>query len=270
VALYFSFSFIVGLTILIYQCSIPAFEGLFPSNHDTIIRVLLFRLCEWHALAKLRLHSDDSLALLDEALKKLSAQIQRFQKRTCEIFKTYELPSEAAARQRRQQAQAESGRQVKSTSSTVHLKRFNTLTYKFHALGDYTRTIRMFGTTDSYTTQIVSRLYRIYCVLLLNEFSFKGESAHHIIKKFYRHTNKKDVATGLTKYERRVTRIQQQLDSLAAEVTIPEAEISDDSSPELHHVMRPLPCNAFNLASFLREHRSDPAVKVGKRVFRSP
>ena len=74
---------------------------------------------------------------------------------------------------------------------------------------------------------------------------------------------------GLTKYERRVTRIQQQLDSLAAEATIPEAEISEDSSPELHHIMRRLPCNVFDLASFLRENRSDPAVKVGKRVLRS-
>ena len=72
---------------------------------------------------------------------------------------------------------------------------------------------------------------------------------------------------GLTKYERRVTRIQQQLDSLAAGTTIPEAEISDESSPELHHVMRCLPCNVFDLASFLRENSSDPAVKVSKEFF---
>ena len=266
--LYPLFSVIGGLTVLFYQCSIPAFEGLFPPDHDAIIRMLLFRLCEWHALAKLRLHSDDSLALLDEALKKLGAQVRRFQERTCEVFKTYELPSEATARQRRQQAQADLGRQVKSTSSTARLKRFNALTYKFHALGDYTRTIQMFGTTDSYTMQIVSRPHYIACYFWTNSL-FKGESAHRTIKKFYQHTNKKDVAVGLTKYERRVTRIQQQLDSLAAEATIPEAEISDDSSPELHHIMRRLPCNVFNLASFLRENHSDPAVKVGKRVLRS-
>ena len=162
-ALCFLFSLTVGLTTLIYQCSIPAFEGLFPPNHDAIIRVLLFCLCEWHALAKLRLHSNNSLALLDEALKKLGTQIWRFQEGTCEIFKTYELPSEAAARQQCQQAQAESGCQVKPTPSTACLKKFNILTYKFHALGDYTRTIRMFRTTDSYTTQIVSRLYYITC-----------------------------------------------------------------------------------------------------------
>ena len=74
---------------------------------------------------------------------------------------------------------------------------------------------------------------------------------------------------GLTKYERRVAHIQQQIDSLADKATVPGAEIAVDSSPELHHVMRPLPCNMFNLVSFLRENRLDPAVKVRKRVLRS-
>ena len=36
-------------------------------------------------------------------------------------------------------------------------KLFNLNTYKLHALGDYVHTIHMFGTTDSYTTQIVSQ-----------------------------------------------------------------------------------------------------------------
>lgn len=35
-------------------------------------------------------------------------------------------------------------------------KKFNLNTYKFHAMGDYVRSIRLFGTTDSFTTQIVS------------------------------------------------------------------------------------------------------------------
>ncbi len=35
-------------------------------------------------------------------------------------------------------------------------KAFNLQTYKLHSLGDYVRTITMFGTTDSYSTQIVS------------------------------------------------------------------------------------------------------------------
>jgi hypothetical protein len=35
-------------------------------------------------------------------------------------------------------------------------KAFNLNTYKFHALGDYASTIRQFGTTDSYSTEMVS------------------------------------------------------------------------------------------------------------------
>jgi hypothetical protein len=36
------------------------------------------------------------------------------------------------------------------------LRTFNMSTYKIHALGDYPRAIRMFGTTDGFTTQVVS------------------------------------------------------------------------------------------------------------------
>ena len=93
-----------------------------------------------------------------------------------------------------------------------------------------------------------------------------------MIKKFYRHTNKRDVATALMKQERRRTLIQWQLgdhttQELAAEVVSPDRI---ESLSDLHHVMHALPCNAFNLVSFLREKQSDPAVKVrcfGCKVF---
>jgi len=35
-------------------------------------------------------------------------------------------------------------------------KTLNLNTYKFHALGDYVETIKMYGTTDSYSTEPVS------------------------------------------------------------------------------------------------------------------
>ncbi|KAJ3768539.1 hypothetical protein FB446DRAFT_608422, partial [Lentinula raphanica] len=46
-------------------------------------------------------------------------------------------------------------------------KLFNLNTYKFHALGDYPWTIRTFGTTDSYSTQLVRVINE-----LLNIFSY--------------------------------------------------------------------------------------------------
>ena len=128
--------------------------------------VLLFRLAEWHSLVKLRLHSDDSLGLLDQSLKNLSMQLRRFVKVTCAAFETKELPSEVKARQRHQQTQAEKRNMtdVPSSSGSPHTKRINMHTYKFHALGDYVNTIKLFSTTDSYTTQIVRSYYVWACL----------------------------------------------------------------------------------------------------------
>ncbi|KIK11947.1 hypothetical protein PISMIDRAFT_121797, partial [Pisolithus microcarpus 441] len=133
------------------QCAIPVFDSLFPDEHDASIRVLLFRLAEWHALAKLRLHTEDSLKLLEQSLRMLTAQLRHFAEVTCAAFQTKELPSEAAARRRQQKRP-----QTNNQSGGPRPKVFNMLTYKIHALGDYVQTIKLFGTTDSYTTQIVS------------------------------------------------------------------------------------------------------------------
>ncbi|KAG2744431.1 hypothetical protein P692DRAFT_20878210 [Suillus brevipes Sb2] len=49
------------------QCAIPVFEKLLPDNHDQIIHDLLFDLLVWHAFAKLRMHTEDTLSLFDTA-----------------------------------------------------------------------------------------------------------------------------------------------------------------------------------------------------------
>jgi hypothetical protein len=160
---------------------------------------LLYRLCEWHALAKLRMHTDSTLSLMDAVTITLGRELRTFRDVTCAAFVTTELPKEAAARGRRRrkaQASAGSGSQshpppdptasnaapggvaipiavppsslpsvlLPSPHTTAAVpsppikKRKKTLkisTYKFHALADYVRTIRMFGTTDSYSTQTV-------------------------------------------------------------------------------------------------------------------
>lgn len=134
----------------------PVFEGLLPPINEDIVQTLLFHLAEWHALAKLRLHTNNTLALLHQALRRLGAQVRRFQRVTCPAFETKELPQESAQRQRRECTEFQSGHQRKPATSGMLPKTFNINTYKFHALGDYEKTIRMFGTTDSYTTQVVS------------------------------------------------------------------------------------------------------------------
>lgn len=140
------------------QCIIPAFEGLLPAEHDAVVQKLLFRLAHWHALAKLRQHTEESLGLLDEITRSLGQQLRKFQDITCKAFSTVELPSETTARWRRKERELNKSNSNSASSSTsgARFKTFNLSTYKLHALGDYARTIRQFGTTDSYSTQIVS------------------------------------------------------------------------------------------------------------------
>lgn len=63
---------------------------------------LLYRTAEWHGLAKLRMHTESSLALLESLTTEFGLLIQNFQELTCIQFATTELPREVAARQRRE------------------------------------------------------------------------------------------------------------------------------------------------------------------------
>lgn len=140
------------------QCSMPVFEGLLPEPHNTILLDLLFSLSTWHALAKLRLHTETTVTLLESETKRLGRLVRKFKKITCGAYVTKELPKETAARGRRTAALVKKGavkNQGKETSISK-IKTLNINTYKFHALGEYPRHIRRYGTTDSYSTQIVS------------------------------------------------------------------------------------------------------------------
>ncbi|KAG2058771.1 hypothetical protein BDR06DRAFT_980185 [Suillus hirtellus] len=89
--------------------------------------------------------------------------IQRFANNTskmkilaaCDFENILQLPKEKQARQQRF-AQHSQTNATSLESSRVRTKMFNLNTYKFHAMADYVSTIRFFGTTDSYTTQMVS------------------------------------------------------------------------------------------------------------------
>lgn len=84
------------------QCAIPAFEGLFPTEHNDRIMQLLFTFANWHGFAKLRQHTDHTLVMLDELTTDLGNQLREFEKRTCSEFETRELPREYQARKRRE------------------------------------------------------------------------------------------------------------------------------------------------------------------------
>lgn len=167
-----------------------------------MVITLLYRLAEWHALAKLRMHTENTLECLETSTNSIGRELRKFRDTTMKSFKCQELPKETATRLRRRErarankahtnteTPANPGTQVNTETPTnpgaqsdpeapVNLgtnanqgrhiddtqkdptpapkpKILNLFTYKFHALGDYVRTIRLFGTTDSYSTQIVS------------------------------------------------------------------------------------------------------------------
>lgn len=139
-------------------------------NNDIILD-LLFELAAWHGLAKLHLHTSFTISALESSTTRLGVAFRKFQDVTCNEFPMVDLPSEEAARTRRKAAaqkkagMARKTSQGKKTSLQANLKEkgkapatlrtFNLASYKLHSLGDYSRTIRLYGATDGYSTQMV-------------------------------------------------------------------------------------------------------------------
>lgn len=192
----------------------PVFDSLLPSPHDNIVMDLLFLLCQWHGLAKLRLHHDLTLQLLDDTTTHLGSQFRNFQVNTCNKVKTVELQSEADRRTRRTAAKgsSEGGPLEVSTSgvpasSSRRPKKFSLSTPKYHSLGHYVENIRRFGTVDSFTSEIVS--YRP-CLALRGIFTYacQGETNHPAVKMWYKRTNRRGYSGQIATVERRRTRLR--------------------------------------------------------------
>ncbi|KAF8873128.1 hypothetical protein BD779DRAFT_1452164, partial [Infundibulicybe gibba] len=161
------------------QCAIPTFEGLLSEPHNKRLMKLLYRTAEWHALAKLRMHTDGTLSILDELTVELGKLLRQFRDLTCSQFHTVELPREVSARTRRQirqraaaTAPMPSPHPVPPAARSIPLEPtlptatgLNLSTVKLHFLGDYVQHIRQFGTTDSYSTQIVCGHYYKYQII---------------------------------------------------------------------------------------------------------
>lgn len=138
------------------QCSIPAFEGLLPKPFNGMLLRLLYKAAEWHALAKLRMHTDSTLDLLEAVTREFGRLMRQFCDKTSDEFDTRESPHKTGT----QSGGAHSSKK----------KKLNLNTYKFHALGDYVATIRLFGTTDSYSTQVVGPISRHIATCIGTQF----------------------------------------------------------------------------------------------------
>ena|SRR5258705_11753201 len=105
---------------------------------------LLYRTAEWHAFAKLRLHTESTLQHLEQLTTELGQLTRKFRDTTQPAFKTFELPKETEARNRRQNSGKGKGKGKGKSSVSESGKKpklLNLFTYKWHALGDYVRSI---------------------------------------------------------------------------------------------------------------------------------
>jgi len=115
---------------------LPVFEGLLPDPHNAVVLNLLYLLCRWHGLAKLRMHTDETLEIMDDVMKSLGDAICAFKAETCSTFHTRELKREMEGRQRRKactQSQHDNADSFAAVS-ICRPKTFNLRTYKLHAL----------------------------------------------------------------------------------------------------------------------------------------
>ncbi|KAG5649632.1 hypothetical protein H0H81_002769 [Sphagnurus paluster] len=223
------------------HCSIPAFENLLPDPHNKRLLKLLYRTAEWHALAKARMHTDSSLALLEALTVEFGQLIRQFRDLTCSVYETVELPGEAASRMRRKPTEAPSALVAPSTNTANVLpsssapkekrqevsrqaKTLNLNLYKLHALGDY------------------------------------GELAHRLIKMLYRRTNKKDAITQIAKQvnRREVLQDGKSVANILAQEELAKAPLDH------HHTISNSRRSPINLYTFVHERLDrhlDPAKK---------
>jgi hypothetical protein len=157
------------ITHSLYQCSIPVFEGLLPKKEDKVILKLLFELGTWHALAKLRIHTETTVTNLENSATRLSDLLRKFKSDVCSIYATKELPAEEAARGRLKAAKVlKSGGEakrpaVKVENSGKKKKKRNSasLLWRRTSYMDYKTTRQLFAHLESQRTR-APRMYVSY------------------------------------------------------------------------------------------------------------
>ncbi|KAI0363871.1 hypothetical protein BV20DRAFT_957443 [Pilatotrama ljubarskyi] len=266
------------------QCAIPVFEGLLPTAHDHVVHQMLFRLATWHALAKLRLHSDTTLSHLENLTRALGQAMRAFKSKVCPSYNTRELDKEVAARARRRLKKRKDTKNNNGTSLPQHSKsedhdgervrkEFNLNTYKFHRLGDYTSSIRQTGTIEGTSTQT-------------------GELEHRRCKHFYVRTNKNATfVSQIAKHQRRerfVNDIHQRAPGakepgarkhsarrLFTRRTAGPLQLGPDDfeplgpvSPRDHHRISDDQRHHVDITGFVLENKDDPAVDNFARELR--
>ncbi|KAG2067451.1 hypothetical protein BDR04DRAFT_1120444 [Suillus decipiens] len=221
-------------------CSIPIFNGLLPEPYNMIVLKLLFNMAHWHGLAKLRMHSDLTLDIMDQVTTMLGSQFCTFNVQVCSVYDTHKLQQEVEACKQHFAKQAakyyalQKGKQTAhavlqgtrceedhTATNLYHTKLFNFQMYKFHAVGDYVSTIRQYGTCDSYSTE-------------------PGELEHHLLKA-------------------RLAFVTSATELLCVLISNWKSYIA--TSPGVHHHIGLLQKSPIHIGTFLHSHQGDLAIK---------
>jgi hypothetical protein len=143
---------------------------------------LLFVMAHWHAMTKLCMHNELTLAIMRAATVSLGKKLCTFSKKTGSAFLTKErsreynaqiccdarkAASNALTNQAAHGSEAADPQPTLNPQPTAHAghlpktfgwcpKVLNLNTFKFHSLGDYADTIEAYGTSDSFSTKLVS------------------------------------------------------------------------------------------------------------------
>ena len=260
---------------------IPCIAGLLPEPYNSNVLELVYIVMHWHALAKLHMHTDSTLAVLDSTTTLLGTRLRQFAT-DCKSLDVRETQREYATRQRailsRQRKHASphavntphSGIVASSQPNDPHSGRMrrplNLNTIKIHALGDYVEHIRLFGTVDSTSTQLVRSL------IMFNRSRtnrFQGEHEHRRLKCRYRRVSKLKSTGQIVKIDvrqRELRRMEQELRDIGIDIPNRTRSTSDDAPTldKLHpryHIAKKANARLF-LAKWLPENSDDPAFMV--------
>ncbi|KAI0349974.1 hypothetical protein OH77DRAFT_1499288 [Trametes cingulata] len=174
------------------RTSMPVMEDLLDDVDDNkIILDMIFDLCTWHCLAKLRTHMEPLLEALSTRAVEVGRSVRKFANVTCSKWYTVDLPKEAAARGRCKAAVSKkTGKVVIGKGPEARRRRvFNLNTYKYHSIRDYPAVICLHATTDNWSTQT-------------------GELKHRHVKHFYARTNKNNHEYQIAQHMRRAEKLR--------------------------------------------------------------
>lgn len=141
-----------------------------PSPDNERILALLYVMAYWHSLAKMRMHTESSVKLLDAVYTVMGSHLRHFEQVICPRYVTKETQKEYAKRVRAASRKKSASTAAPATASTTapaptsggqKPRTFNLSTIKAHLLGYAPRYIRMYGPLDMLSTMKAGN-----CILL--------------------------------------------------------------------------------------------------------